>query len=80
MKKSHHSARALALILATAPLAFTPGLLAQNSQDENPPSQQQQDQQQSKTFQGKITKLDNGQFALVTGQTHSGPSHRTLPG
>lgn len=36
------------------------------------PGQQSQDQQQSKTFAGKIMKLQNGQFALVTGQTPTG--------
>lgn len=36
------------------------------------PGQQDQAQQQSKTFTGKIMKLQNGQFALVTGQTPSG--------
>ena len=36
------------------------------------PSEPQQDQQQSKTFEGKILKLQNGKFALVTGQTPQG--------
>jgi hypothetical protein len=72
MKRSNHPGEALALILAAALCAFTPGLAAQ-SQD-NPPKQgeQQQDQQQNKTFTGKIAKLQNGQYALITGQTPEG--------
>jgi hypothetical protein len=72
MKRGHHPAEALALILATALFVFTPALPAQSGQDGNPPGQQQQDQKQSKTFQGKITKLQDGTFALVTGQTPQG--------
>ncbi len=78
MNAVHHPAKALALILATTVFAFTPGLPAQNGQEAPPPAQQQppdqpqQDQQQSKTFQGKIVKLDNGKFALLTGQTPEG--------
>ncbi len=82
MKRGQHPAEALALILATAFLAFTPALPAQTGQDANPPAQQQpdqqqpgpqqQDQQQSKTFQGKIMKLQDGKYALVTGQTAQG--------
>ncbi len=33
---------------------------------------QQQDAQETKTFAGKIMKLQNGNFALVTGQTPQG--------
>ena len=74
MRKDHHPAEGLALILATALFAFTPGLLAQEGQNANPPGQQQQDQDQkeNKTFQGKIVKLQSGKFALVTGQTPEG--------
>jgi hypothetical protein len=77
MKSGHHSAEAVALILATALFAFTPSLPAQNGQDANPPAQQQpdrpqQDQQQSNTFQGKIMRLQDGKYALVTGQTGQG--------
>ena len=79
MKRSNHPGEALALILAAATLcAFTPGLAAQSQSKESPPQQaqqqpdQQQDQQQNKTFKGKIQKLPNGQFALVTGQTPEG--------
>ena len=70
MKKSHHPGEALALILAAAIIAFAPGLAAQ-SQD-NPPQQGQQQQQENKSFKGKIEKLPNGQFALITGQTAEG--------
>ena len=77
MKIGRQSAKALALILATAAFAFTPGLLAQNGQQANPPGQQQpdqpqQDQQQSKTFQGKIVNSRTDKFALLTGQTPQG--------
>ncbi len=85
MKLSHHSAKALALILATGVFASTPGLHAQNPQEANPPAQQQpdqpqqqqpnqpqQDKAQSSTFQGKIVKLGTGQFARLTGQTPDG--------
>jgi hypothetical protein len=72
MKRGQHSAEALALILATTLFAFTPGIRAQSSQDGNPPGQQQQDQKQSKTYQGKIVKLQDGKYALVTGQTAQG--------
>jgi hypothetical protein len=57
------------LILAAALCAFTPGLAAQ-SQDNS--QQQGQQQTQSKTFTGKIVKLQSGQYALVTGQTPEG--------
>ncbi len=78
MKRSNHPGEALALILAAATLcAFTPGLAAQSrdkppQQGQQQPDQQQQDQQQNKTFSGKIQKLENGKFALVTGQTPEG--------
>jgi hypothetical protein len=82
MKTGRHPAEAVALILATALFAFTPSLPAQNSQDSTPPAQQQPgqqapdqqqpDQQESKTFQGKIMKLQDGKYALVTGQTAQG--------
>jgi|HubBroStandDraft_6_1064221.scaffolds.fasta_scaffold982013_1 hypothetical protein len=72
MKRSDHPGEALALILAAAFCAFTPGLAAQSR--DTPPKQgeQQQDQQQNKTFSGKIEKLQNGQYALITGQTPEG--------
>jgi Protein of unknown function (DUF5818) len=68
MKRCNHPGGALVLILAAALCAFTPGLTAQN----NAQPGQQQDQQQNKTFSGKILKLQNGQFALITGQTPEG--------
>ena len=36
------------------------------------PGQQPQAQQTNQTFTGKITKLTNGQYALLTGQTPDG--------
>jgi len=71
MKRTNHHRAALALILAATLCTFTPGLAAQsggNAQQEQP----QQDQKQTKTFTGKIMKLQNGQYALVTGQTPEG--------
>ena len=80
MKRSNYPGEALALILAAALCAFTPGLAAQSGdkpqqpgQDNaQQPGQQEQSQQQNKTFSGKIMKLPNGQYALVTGQTPEG--------
>jgi uncharacterized protein (DUF2147 family) len=71
MKRSNHPAEVLALILAATLCAFTPSLAAQ-SQDNAQQGQQQQTQQQNKTFTGKVTKLQSGQYALVTGQTPEG--------
>jgi hypothetical protein len=71
MKKIHHPRAAAALVLAAALCAFTPGLAAQSSGNAQP-GDQQQAQQQSKTFTGKVLKLEGGQFALVTGQTPEG--------
>jgi hypothetical protein len=56
-------AASLALGLALASAQITPMLLGQSkSQDPNA----QQDQQKSQTFLGKIVKVNNGQFALLT--------------
>src|SRR5215469_10564710 len=71
MKRSNQS-EALALVLASALCAFTPGLAAQSSDNAQQPQQQQQDQQENKTFTGKIQKLPSGQYALITGQTPEG--------
>lgn len=71
MKRSNHHREALALILATALCAFTPGLAAQSGGNAQQ-GQAQQDQQQDQTFTGKIVKLQNGQYALLTGQTPEG--------
>jgi uncharacterized protein YdeI (BOF family) len=71
MKRSNHHREALALILAAALCVFTPGLTAQNGGNAQQ-GQPQQNQQQDKTFTGKIVKLQNGQYALVTGQTPEG--------
>jgi Protein of unknown function (DUF5818) len=73
MKKSHHLGEAVALVLAAALCAFTPGLLAQtqpNTPQQEP--QQQQAQPQNKTYAGKIMKLQDGRYALVTGQNPQG--------
>lgn len=66
------------LMMAAALCSFTPGLPAQSqaTPQENQPPQTQQapqsEQQQSKTFAGKIMKLQNGNYALITGQTPQG--------
>jgi uncharacterized protein YdeI (BOF family) len=72
MKKTHHLGEALALVLAAALCTFTPGLFAQPSQTAPQQGQQQQAQPQSKTFAGKIMKLQDGKYALITGQTPQG--------
>jgi hypothetical protein len=73
MKRSNCHRGAVALILATTLCAFTPGLAAQTQSGSNAQQgQPQQDQQQDKAFTGKIVKLQNGQFALVTGKTPEG--------
>lgn len=82
---SNHPGEALALILASALCVSTPALAAQSSdtarqqeqQQQTPqqPAQQQgqpQAQQANQTFAGKIIKLTNGQFALLTGQSPEG--------
>jgi len=71
MKRSNPPGAALALILAAALCAFTPGLAAQSSSAPQQ-GQQQQPQQENKTFTGTIQKLPNGQYALITGQTPDG--------
>jgi hypothetical protein len=72
MKRINHPGESLALFLAAALCAFTPGLTAQSSGNPQQPGQQQQAQQENKTFTGKIQKLPSGQYALVTGQTAEG--------
>jgi hypothetical protein len=52
-------AASLMLSLALCSAQITPVLFAQ---DQNA----QQDQQKTQTFMGKIVKIDNGQFALLT--------------
>ena len=53
MKRSNHPGE-VALILAAALCAFTPGLAAQSGDNAQQPGQQQQGQQQNKAFTGKI--------------------------
>jgi hypothetical protein len=82
MKRNLYLRGMLAVVLAATLCAFTPGSLAQSGQEAQPPAQQQPDQQQpnqqqpdqqqSKTFEGKILKMQDGKFALVTGQTPQG--------
>ncbi len=82
MKRNQYLKGMLTMSLVAALCAFTPGSPAQSGQEAQPPAQQQPsqqqpnqdqaDQQQNKTFEGKIMKLQNGKFALVTGQTPQG--------
>lgn len=71
MKRSNHPGEAVALILAAALCVFTPATFAQTT-DNAPQQAPQQTQQKSNTFTGKIMKLQNGKYALVTGQTAQG--------
>lgn len=64
---------AVVMVLGATTWAFSPGLAAQSRDSAAPPQAQQgQSQQQSKSFTGKIAKLQNGQYALITGQTADG--------
>ena len=72
MRKSNHLKGAISMFMAAALFAFTPGLSAQSSPNSQDQAQPQQSDQQSKTFAGKIMKLQDGKFALVTGQTAEG--------
>jgi hypothetical protein len=75
IRKSNHHGEAFALVLAASLCAFTPGLTAQTQSSgsaQQTQTQTQQSPQQNKTFTGRIVKLQNGQYALVTGQTPEG--------
>ena len=72
MKRNNHLEGAIPLLMAAVLCAFTPGLAAQGSYNEQDQGQQQQTEPQSKTFAGKITKLQDGKYVLVTGQTTDG--------
>jgi hypothetical protein len=83
MNEMKHLRRSVPLLMAAALCASTPVLPAQAQETAPPPSQQQeapppqQGQQQEaqpqvKTYTGKIMKLQNGNFALVTGQSTQG--------
>jgi hypothetical protein len=56
-------AASLVLGLALGSAQITPVLFAR-SQNQDPNAQQ--DQQKARTFMGKIVKINNGQFALLT--------------
>ncbi|HYK35878.1 DUF5818 domain-containing protein [Alloacidobacterium sp.] len=70
MKKGNQLQGTIPLLMAAVLCAFTPGLPAQGSNNQD--QSQQQQEQQSKTFTGKILKLQDGKYALVTGQTTDG--------
>ena len=71
MKRSKHFEGAIPLLMAAVLCAFTPGLAAQSSNNQQDQGQQQTEPQ-SKTFVGKIIKLQDGNYALATGQTPDG--------
>jgi len=58
--------------MAAVLCAFTPGLAAQGSNNKQDQGQQEQTEPQGKTFAGKIMKLQDGNYVLVTGQTSDG--------
>lgn len=83
MSRSKNLRRSIPLLMAAALCTCTAGLTAQTQatppQENQPPqaqqapqTQQQDEQQQSKTYAGKIMKLQNGNYALITGQNAQG--------
>jgi hypothetical protein len=72
MKSNQHLGGVVTLIVSAALYASTPSLPAQAQDSAAPPQQAQQQDQQSKIYAGKIVKLQNGNYALVTGQTPQG--------
>ena len=82
MIRAKHIKAALPMLMAAALCASTAVLPAQTQaappQDQPPQTQQApqtqqpEDQQQAKTYAGKIMKLQNGNYALITGQTPQG--------
>jgi hypothetical protein len=74
VKRSNLLRGASPLLMAAVLCAFSPALIAQggsNGQGQQDQGQQQT-QEQSKTYAGKVMKLDSGRYALVTGQTPDG--------
>jgi len=67
----------LGLVLAAALCQFTPALHAQN-QSGYASAQQQSSQQEIQTFTGTIRLLENGNYALITGETPEGRSGHLL--
>lgn len=72
MKRSNPIGWAGLLLVTGALCTVSPGLHAQSQQEQQPPAQGQQAAPHSQTFAGTIEKLQNGQFALVTGKTAQG--------
>jgi hypothetical protein len=71
MKWNNHPG-AVALLMAATLCAFTPNLPGQDRDNAPQEQQKQGSEQQNKTFTGKIMRLQNGQYALITGQTPQG--------
>jgi len=76
VKRSNHLEGAIPLLMAAVLCAFTPGLAAQGTQGSNNEQggrgQQKQTDNKSKPFAGTIVKLQDGNYALATGQTTDG--------
>lgn len=72
MKNRHYFSGAPALLVAAALCIFTPGLFAQSAHQAQPPAQQSHARPQIQTFTGKIMKLKDGKYALITGKTPQG--------
>ncbi len=73
MIRSKHLRGSIPILMAAAVCTSTAVLPAQTQ--EAPPSQQGQQQEaqpQVKTYAGKIMKLQNGNYALITGQSAQG--------
>lgn len=71
VNRTNHLKGAILLLMAAVLCAFSPGLVAQSSNIQQDQGKQQQPEQ-SKIFEGKILKLQDGKYALVTGQTADG--------
>ena len=72
MNRSNHLEWVIPLLMAAVLCAFTPSLAAQDSNDKQDQSQQQETELQRQTFAGKIMKIQDGNYVLVTGQTTDG--------
>jgi Protein of unknown function (DUF5818) len=72
MKGRNYLAWAVAPLMAAAFCIVAPGISAQPSQTSPQPGAQSQAQPQSKVFAGRVMKLQDGRYALVTGKTPDG--------
>ena len=72
MQTRHYRGATIALWAVAILCAFTPTFSAQPGRQAQQPEQQRQAQQQRDTFSGKIMKLKDGDYALITGKTPQG--------